>query len=158
MVNSIKIENLRSLKDTEFVQLKKLNILLGTNSSGKSTFLRSFPLFFQSVNKNLRGPISWFDDSFVDFGDYQTAKNKYSTDNENIRFSYKLNKPYVDYAIRGRHYINIIDAPDLGQIEVTISYANDSKGTYINKVSIIQDNVHYILSIKDRTDNVKVRS
>ena len=156
MVNSIKIENLRSLKDTEFVQLKKLNILLGTNSSGKSTFLRSFPLFFQSVNKNLRGPISWFDDSFVDFGDYQTAKNKYSTDNENIRFSYKLNKPYVDYAIRGRHYINIIDAPDLGQIEVTISYANDSKGTYINKVSIIQDNVHYILSIKDRTDNVKV--
>lgn len=105
MVNSIKIENLRSLKDTEFVQLKKLNILLGTNSSGKSTFLRSFPLFFQSVNKNLRGPISWFDDSFVDFGDYQTAKNKYSTDNENIRFSYKLNKPYVDYAIRGRQML-----------------------------------------------------
>lgn len=49
MVNSIKIENLRSLKDTEFVQLKKLNILLGTNSSGKSTFLRSFPLFFNQL-------------------------------------------------------------------------------------------------------------
>lgn len=49
MVNSIKIENLRSLKDTEFVQLKKLNILLGTNSSGKSTFYRSFPLFFQQL-------------------------------------------------------------------------------------------------------------
>lgn len=49
MVNSIKIENLRSLKDTEFVQLKKLNILLGTNSSGKSTFYVASPFFFNQL-------------------------------------------------------------------------------------------------------------
>ena len=73
MIDAIRIENLRSLKDTGFIKLKKLNILLGSNSSGKSTFLRSFPLFAQSVKKNLRGPISWFDDSMVDFGNYETA-------------------------------------------------------------------------------------
>lgn len=52
MIESVRIENLRSIKDTDFVNIKKINILLGANSSGKSTFLRSFPLFTQSVKKN----------------------------------------------------------------------------------------------------------
>lgn len=59
MITAIRIENLRSLKDTGFIQIKPLTILLGANSSGKSTFLRSFLLFAQSVNKQLRGPISF---------------------------------------------------------------------------------------------------
>ena len=96
MIESVRIENLRSLKDTGFIDLKKINILLGANSSGKSTFLRSFPLFTQSVKKNLRGPISWFDDSYVDFGDYQTAKNKYVSKDEYIRFSYNIHEPFSD--------------------------------------------------------------
>ena len=78
MIESVRIQNLRSLNDTGFINLKKINILLGANSSGKSTFLRSFPLFTQSLHKNLQGPISWFDNAYVDFGDYQTAKNRYA--------------------------------------------------------------------------------
>ena len=70
MIDSIRIQNFRSFRDTGFIKLNKLNILLGTNSSGKSSFLRSFPLFTQSIKKNLRGPISWFDYSSVDLGDY----------------------------------------------------------------------------------------
>ena len=54
MIKFIRIENLRSLKDTGFVELRPLTLLLGANSSGKSTFLRSFPLFTQSVNKKLK--------------------------------------------------------------------------------------------------------
>lgn len=38
MIDSVRIENLRSLRDTGFVKLKKLNILLGSNSSGKVLF------------------------------------------------------------------------------------------------------------------------
>lgn len=91
MITAIRIENLRSLKDTGFIQIKPLTILLGANSSGKSTFLRSFLLFAQSVNKQLRGPISWFDDAMVDFGDFQTAVNNEARENgEPIRFSYVI--------------------------------------------------------------------
>ena len=91
MIKFIRIENLRSLKDTGFVELRPLTLLLGANSSGKSTFLRSFPLFTQSVNKKLRGALSWFDDSLVDFGDYETAINNQAKKNgEKIRFSYKI--------------------------------------------------------------------
>lgn len=75
MINQLRIRNLRSLQDTEVVEIRPIMILLGANSSGKSTFLRSFPLFTQSVNKKLRGPISWFDSAYVDFGDFKTAMN-----------------------------------------------------------------------------------
>ena len=101
MIDSIRIENLRSLKDTGFIKLKKLNILLGSNSSGKSTFLRSFPLFAQSVKKNLRGPISWFDDSMVDFGNYETAINFGASKDEGIAFSYILKAPFTTYDFYG---------------------------------------------------------
>lgn len=98
MIDSVRIENLRSLRDTGFVKLKKLNILLGSNSSGKSTFLRSFPLLSQSIKKNLRGPISWFDDSMVDFGNYETALNfEASREKSKIAFSYLLKAPFFNY-------------------------------------------------------------
>lgn len=74
MITSIGIRNLRSLRDTSEIDIKPITILVGVNSSGKSTFLRSFPLFTQSIIKPIRGSISWFDDSLVDFGDYETAK------------------------------------------------------------------------------------
>ena len=75
MIDDLRIKNLRSILDSGKIELKPIMILLGSNSSGKSTFLRSFPLFTQSVDKKLRGPISWFDTSYVDYGDFKTAKN-----------------------------------------------------------------------------------
>ena len=99
MITHVRIENFRSLKDTGWIQIKPVNILLGANSSGKSSFLRSFPLFLQSVTKELREPISWFDDSLVDFGDYKTSKNRYAADDEFIKFSYKIHGPYNNTSV-----------------------------------------------------------
>jgi len=48
-MDAIRIENLRSLTDTGFVELKPLILLVGQNSSGKSSFLRFFPLLRQSI-------------------------------------------------------------------------------------------------------------
>ncbi len=70
---SYRIQNLRSLSDTGEINLKPINILLGANSSGKSTFLRSFPLFKQSISNSTKGPILWYGD-FVDFGTFKDAK------------------------------------------------------------------------------------
>jgi predicted ATPase len=38
-MKEIRIEGLRSLKDSTYIPIKPLTILLGENSSGKSTFL-----------------------------------------------------------------------------------------------------------------------
>ena len=95
MITAVRIKNLRSLVDTGFIEIKPITLLLGANSTGKSTFLRSFPLYTQSVNKNLRGTISWFDDSLVDFGDYNTALNKFAGEGETIEFEYKISQPVM---------------------------------------------------------------
>ena len=57
MIDKLRIQNLRSIADSHDIELKPIMILLGANSSEKSTFLRSFPLFAQSVDKKLRGPV-----------------------------------------------------------------------------------------------------
>lgn len=74
-MNSIKIKNLRSIENTGKIPLNSLTILLGQNSSGKSTFLRLFPLLKQSIETRTSGPILWFGD-YVDFGDFDIAIRK----------------------------------------------------------------------------------
>lgn len=87
-VESLKIRNLRSFGSAgEYIPFKKLNILVGRNSCGKSTFLRTFPLLRQSVQADTRSPILWYG-SYVDFGDLRTATN--SSANE-VAFDFKLN-------------------------------------------------------------------
>ena len=55
MIDKLRIMNLRSIADSHDIELKPIKILLGANSSGKSSFLRSFPLFAQSVDKKGSG-------------------------------------------------------------------------------------------------------
>ena len=58
MLKSIRLRNLRSFPnddDAPYVDLKPLTVLIGKNSSGKSSFLRSLPLLRQSVEANTTG-------------------------------------------------------------------------------------------------------
>ena len=59
-MNAIRLERFRSLADTGFVKLRPLTVLVGRNSSGKSSFLRFLPLLRQSVEARTSGPIQWY--------------------------------------------------------------------------------------------------
>ena len=155
MITDIRIHNLRSIKDSGEIKLKPIMILLGANSSGKSTFLRSFPLFTQSVDKKLRGPIAWFDTSFVDFGDFKTAKNRYAEESDGISFYYQFNN--ISYSSRYHRYYNDIeslDSDDLKEGDVMFTLHEDGKGTFIKTFSINLVNAHYQLQIDDRNGYV----
>lgn len=72
-INSFGIRDLRSFgSERNLIPLKTVNVLVGRNSCGKSTFLRAFPLLRQSIEANTRSPILWFG-RFADFGDFHTA-------------------------------------------------------------------------------------
>ena len=43
-MDSIRVENYRSLTDSGWLDLAPLNIIVGRNSAGKSSFLRLFAL------------------------------------------------------------------------------------------------------------------
>lgn len=157
MITSVQIKNLRSLRDTGMVGIKPITILVGANSSGKSTFLRSFPLLTQSVIKSLRGSISWFDDSYVDFGDFNTAKCKFVGDDKCIEFHYQIEKlPILSYrkygGFRGMPYITppqkyktMID-----RMVISLFFTDDGRGTYINKIVIVAGELTFEFGIPKR--------
>ncbi len=157
MITAIRIENLRSLKDTGFIAIKPLTILLGANSSGKSTFLRSFMLFAQSVNKQLRGPISWFDDSMVDFGDYQTAINREAREKgETIRFSFVLDNNKGEFnGLEYRGYSRRVANRVFVRQVVSISFACDNGGTFINEITFQDDDTTIRAYVENRHSLVK---
>ena len=154
MIDKLRIQNLRSVADSGDIELKPIMILLGANSSGKSTFLRSFPLFAQSVDKKLRGPVAWFDTSFVDYGDYKTAKNKYASEQEGITFSYQMSS--VDVAMRRNYYPNVelLNSNQISDVYLTFSLKDDSKGTYIDSIEIKLNAISYELDVKGRNENI----
>lgn len=91
-MRAIRIKNFRSILDSGDIKLNNINLVLGKNSSGKSSFLRLFPMFKQTVRNELRGPVLWFDDSY-DFGNFSNAISRYATSDKNIMFGFTVDLP-----------------------------------------------------------------
>lgn len=133
-MDSIRIRNLRSLKDTEDISIKKINILVGTNSSGKSTFLRVFPLLKQSFNKKINGPILWCgdDDDYVDFGSFKEALC-YNAEEKSINFTFKTKLNYANDMFRYNSRFNK-DNLQKTSIEFWINNSENTGNDYISKM------------------------
>lgn len=141
-LNKIQLKNVRSLKDTGMQQLAPITILVGENSSGKSTFLRAFPLLKQSISKKTAGPILWAGDvdDYVDFGSFdETVTNDGS---DEITFAFDFNLSW-DKAMVGRgvflEWVETTgDAPFWSPrviYEITIGRMKE-KGSQVNKLHL----------------------
>lgn len=124
-MDSIRIQNLRCLKDTKKVKISPLTMLVGQNSSGKSSFLRVFPLLRQSVETRTTGPILWYG-RFVDFGGFSEAVTKSSSEQE-IAFQFKFKYPNISNKIDSRHRRKIPFINDNPIVNVTLVVSSDSK-------------------------------
>jgi predicted ATPase len=93
-MDSIRIQRLRSLSDTGDIQIKPITILLGQNSSGKSTLLRVLPLLKQSVESRTTGPILWYG-RLVDFGSFDDAHQNGSENTISLSFNFCI-QPHDD--------------------------------------------------------------
>lgn len=73
-MNKIRLRNLHCLKDTGDIDLLPVTLLVGKNSSGKSSFARAFPLIRQSVERKTNAPVLWYgSNGLVDFGSFKDA-------------------------------------------------------------------------------------
>ena len=88
-MEAMRLKNFRGFKDTDFVPLKPLTLLVGRNNSGKSSFLRTLPLLKQSVERPTTGPILWFG-QYVDFGSFKDTV-RVGADDISISFTLKPN-------------------------------------------------------------------
>lgn len=148
-MKSIKLQNIRSLKDTGFIELKPLTIIVGENSSGKSTFARMFPLFKQSILENPQGPIL-FNGELIDFGDLNNIKTKDGL-NENLILSFKYDaKPAI---VRP-----LLKGSDIVEVEVSFTIKDKENG--VPYVSFIEIKFHeYDISFNfEKKDSIKVFS
>ncbi|HFF9479194.1 TPA: AAA family ATPase [Serratia marcescens] len=89
MLTSIGVKNLRSFSEHTSIELKPITVLIGKNSSGKSSLIRLLPLLRQSFETTTTGPILWYG-NLVDYGDFNQAISKSNLDNERIEFSFGI--------------------------------------------------------------------
>ncbi|NUB43806.1 AAA family ATPase [Fertoebacter nigrum] len=75
------VTNLRRLRNVAPIDIKPITLLVGKNSGGKSSFLRSFPLFRQSLLTRTSSPILWFGD-LVDFGSFDASVSRFNKADE----------------------------------------------------------------------------
>ncbi len=84
----IRVQNLRCLADTGAIEIKPITILVGANSSGKSSFLRVFPLLKQSAEtRTLSGIL--LNEGDVNFGFFPDAIHRDANPSE-LRLGYGL--------------------------------------------------------------------
>jgi len=74
-LKSLRLVNIRSFADSQAIAIAPLTLLVGQNSSGKSTFARFFPLLRQTSEVLAREPLLWLG-RFVDFGSAEEAASK----------------------------------------------------------------------------------
>lgn len=95
------VKNLRCLVDTGLVPIRPITVLVGRNSSGKSTFLRAFPLLRQSVGTRRNTPILWYGDEYpVDFGSLKDAASAW-LEEPSVTFKFRLRLPEGAYVAIG---------------------------------------------------------
>ncbi|WP_176542355.1 AAA family ATPase [Bacillus wiedmannii] len=140
-MNKIRIKNLRSLRDTGEIDVKPLTVLVGKNSSGKSTFLRFFPLMKQTLETRTNEPILWYSSRFVDFGSFEESIN-YKHKKEKICFEFEFTVPKgyfmyesATFSIRRNNFMDMIEDADLNNPFNFKIYIECSE-KFVNKIQI----------------------
>lgn len=90
-MESIRIQNLKSIKDSGEITIKPITTLVGKNSSGKSSIIRCLPLFKQSAESKTLGTVLW-SGKYVDYGSFDEAlrKSTESEETKDITFSFQF--------------------------------------------------------------------
>lgn len=164
-MESIRIRNLRSLEETGEIELKPLTILVGKNSSGKSTFLRFFPLMKQTLETKTNEPILWYSSNNVDFGSFKESVNSNSKDSMIFDFNFSLTKrafyesAYYHSRRFSRYYYIRINR-ELGILNSPLNFkvSIECKEKFIEKINICfeENDIEIIFKNKDKISKLRI--
>lgn len=93
-MKTIRVRNYRSIVDSGDVELKPITAVVGKNSSGKSSFIRIFPLLKQTLERPVSESLLWYGD-YVDLGDYKNITSRYTSDDMEIHFTIDVNSNVI---------------------------------------------------------------
>lgn len=102
-METLRFKNYRCFEDTGDVEIRPITVLIGANSSGKSSFLKFFPLMKQSMGEMVNGVFLWAG-PLVDMKDFD---NTVRSGNDEITIEYTIDSlplqkpmPLRRYAIK----------------------------------------------------------
>lgn len=159
-VNSFRIHNLRSLEDSGDIELKPITILVGRNSSGKSTLARTFPLLRQSAEATKRGPILWWG-RLVDFGSFDEALNRYATEKEiglDFKISFGKDDDRKAAIRRGLGRLSMLRLLRSGVLDISLRFKNGKSSSYTSSISLSVFDFKATLSIDEQGLVTEIKS
>lgn len=129
-MKSVRLINYRCFQDTGKIELKPITILVGANSSGKSSFIKLFPLIKQSIGIRRNGMFLW---NSVDGVDFDSFINTLKVGERNMSLVFELENFVLDtqYGRAGRENKSIVSL----RVRITLS-KNDKGYDYLRNLSI----------------------
>lgn len=133
-MNKLRLINYRGFEDTGEVELRPITILVGANSSGKSSFLKFFPLLQQSIGIKVNGMFLW-DGENVDFKDF---KNTVRNGEGELQFDFVIGKLQLSRQfVQKKH--------ELKDVNISVTLA------------ALGDNYDYLKSVGVEYEKVKIK-
>lgn len=115
------------------IELRPITLLVGRNSSGKSSYLRTLPLLRQSLMTRTSSPILWYGD-LIDFGSYDNVV--YNNDPE-VPITFRFGLDTID-ARTSEYFFEEIYLPgrvrSLNNVEINVSIQYISGTTYLSHI------------------------
>jgi len=152
-MDGFRVENFRCFKDSGLVDLQPLTVLLGVNSSGKSSFLRSLLLLRQSYETKTKSPLLWYGNN-VDFGSFQNCLSTFAQGGS-IKFHFRSkieggSLPYLSSKFP-KHVDSAIPYDACIEVSNDEDIDDDEENVYVSKIIISLYDHRIELSFDDRS-------
>ena len=157
-MKSICVKNVKTLENTGIISLSPVTLLVGKNSSGKSTFLRTFPLIKQSIRKSTDGPLLWAGDvdDYVDFGSFsETITNGNSDKTIDFQFNFSLNLRRNNYYLRSLQEA-LKNDNKIHEVKYTISISQMGNKEYVSCLSVLFCQTEFIFKFYPNPNEIEV--
>lgn len=143
----VRWKNFKGFKDTDWVKIKPITILLGSNNSGKTSFLAPLLLMSQTINSRDRdSPLILKGETF-DGGNFQEIVKDYDTSKE-IFFGFR----YHIHETTDSQKLEKVGAFSPGSFEISFGQEKTSEELYLKQSSIYDIFKRPFLSLKRDTD------
>ncbi len=146
-METIRVCNLRCLADSTTIEIKPITLLVGANSSGKSSFLRLFPLLKQSHEIRTLGGLV-LNEGDVNFGFFNEAVYKDADPQElTIEFGFTLQQGLFQGTILSTFLASSQD------LKCALTYAKRSKDQRYPRLRIVR---LHLSSTSDSSDMIEL--
>ena len=115
-MDNLRNKNYRCFDDTGTVDIKPITVLVGANSSGKSSFLKFFGLIKQSVSEFVRGFFLW-SGPLIDFKDFE---NVVKDDEKSIEVDFNIKELpiYTDFKLFKTKVQDVHIHLEIGKVQI----------------------------------------